>query len=93
MAHTAIVGVLNCRLNALLLADPADSLVVHFHMLVMPQIIRNSAVPFSAEHLCSWTGICPGNRGSAGKRKSGRTNKGNATLKTTLIQCANQRSR
>lgn len=46
MARTAIVGVLNCRLNALLLADPADSLVVYFHMLVMPQIIRNSAVPF-----------------------------------------------
>lgn len=42
----------------------------------------------SAEHLCSWAGICPGNRRSAGKRKSGRTNKGNMALKTTLVQCA-----
>jgi len=42
----------------------------------------------SAAHLASWAGICPGNYESAGKRKSGRTNKGNPTLKTTLVQCA-----
>lgn len=28
----------------------------------------------SAPHLCSWAGVCPGNRRSAGKRKNGRTN-------------------
>lgn len=39
-------------------------------------------------HLCSWSGLCPGNNESAGKRKSGRTNKGNRYLKSTLIQCA-----
>lgn len=39
-------------------------------------------------HLCSWAGICPGNRQSAGKQKSGRITKGNKALKTTLIQCA-----
>lgn len=43
----------------------------------------------SAKHLCSWAGICPGNNESAGKRKSGRINKGNKLLKTTLINCAN----
>jgi len=42
----------------------------------------------SAAHLCSWTGICPGNNESAGKRKSGKTTKGNKCLKSTLIQCA-----
>jgi transposase len=42
----------------------------------------------SAEHLCSWAGICPGNHQSAGKRKHGKTGKGNMTLKTTLTQCA-----
>lgn len=42
----------------------------------------------SANHLCSWAGICPGNNESAGKRKSGRTTKGNATLKSTIVQCA-----
>jgi transposase len=42
----------------------------------------------SAAHLCSWTGLCPGNNESAGKRKSGKTNKGNKHLKSILIQCA-----
>ncbi len=36
----------------------------------------------------SWSGLAPGNNESAGKRKSGRTTKGNPTLKATLIQCA-----
>jgi transposase len=39
-------------------------------------------------HLCSWAGLCPGNNESAGKRKSGKTNKGNRHLKCILIQCA-----
>lgn len=42
----------------------------------------------SAAHLSSWSGLCPGNNESAGKRKNGKTTKGNKTLKTTLIQCA-----
>lgn len=42
----------------------------------------------TAAHLASWAGLCPGNNESAGKRLSGRTNKGNVTLKTTLVQCA-----
>ncbi len=42
----------------------------------------------TAAHLASWAGLCPGNNESAGKRKSGRTNKGNSTLKVTLVQCA-----
>ena len=39
-------------------------------------------------HLASWAGICPGNHESAGKRKTGRTRKGNSMLRTTLIVCA-----
>ena len=42
----------------------------------------------SAAHLCSWAGLCPGNNESAGKRKSGKTNYANKTLKSTLTQCA-----
>lgn len=41
-----------------------------------------------AGNLCSWAGLCPGNHESAGKRKTGRTNKGNATLRSTLVVCA-----
>ena len=39
-------------------------------------------------HLCAWAGICPGNRNSAGKRKSGKMTEGNRWLKSTLTQCA-----
>jgi len=39
-------------------------------------------------HICSWAGLCPGNNESAGKRKSGKTRKGNSLLRTTLITCA-----
>jgi transposase len=42
----------------------------------------------SPGHLASWAGVCPGNHESAGKRKSGRTTKGNAWLRVTLVQCA-----
>jgi transposase len=42
----------------------------------------------SAGHISSWSGLCPGNNESAGKRKSGKTNKGNKNFKSTLIQCA-----
>ncbi len=42
----------------------------------------------TAAHLASWSGLCPGNNESAGKRKSGKTNKGNKHFKSILIQCA-----
>jgi transposase len=35
-------------------------------------------------HLSSWAGVCPGNSESAGKRKSGKTRKGNSFLKGAL---------
>jgi transposase len=43
-------------------------------------------------HLASWAGVCPSQNESAGKRKSGKTKKGNSNLKKTLIQCANSAS-
>jgi transposase len=42
----------------------------------------------NARQLASWVGICPGNHESAGKRRSGRTTKGNGWLRVTLVQCA-----
>ena len=39
-------------------------------------------------HISSWAGLCPGNNESAKKRYSGKTNKGNRLLRTTLIVCA-----
>ena len=42
----------------------------------------------TANHLCSWAGVVPGNNESAGKRKNARSRKGNKHLKKTLTQCA-----
>jgi transposase len=39
-------------------------------------------------HLASWAGMCPGNNESAGKRKSGKTNKGSPYLRAALVQAA-----
>lgn len=47
----------------------------------------------SAERLASWVGICPGNNESAGKRKSGKTRKGNAWVRRLLCEFAQAASR
>jgi transposase len=46
-----------------------------------------SAFP-SAAHLASWGAMCPGNDESAGKRRTGRTAKGNRWLRRALIEAA-----
>jgi len=42
----------------------------------------------TAGHLVAWSGLCPGQNQSAGKRKSSRLRKGAPWLKTMLVQCA-----
>lgn len=42
----------------------------------------------TAGHISSWAGVCPGNNESAGKKRSGKTRKGNKILKSTLVECA-----
>jgi transposase len=42
----------------------------------------------SAAHAASWAGLAPGNRESAGKRKSGKAPPGNKALRTALVRAA-----
>ena len=42
----------------------------------------------TAAHLAAWSGLCPGNRASGGKRKPARTRKGNPWLKGALTEGA-----
>ena len=42
----------------------------------------------SAGHLASWAAMCPGNQQSAGKRRSGKTRKGNRWLRAALCRAA-----
>ena len=43
----------------------------------------------SASRFASWAALCPGNHESAGKRKSGKTRKGNTMLRYLLCEAAN----
>jgi transposase len=47
----------------------------------------------SARHLASWAGMCPGQDESAGKRRGGRTRKGNPWLRAALIEAAHAAGR
>ena len=44
-------------------------------------------------HAASWAKLCPGNHESAGKRRSGRTGKGNRHLRVALIEAAQSAAR
>ena len=47
----------------------------------------------SAVRCAAWSGVCPGNDKSAGKRRSGRSRRGNPTLRKVLIECAHGAAR
>lgn len=47
----------------------------------------------TANHLASWAGVAPGNNESAGKKRSGKTTKGNKPLGVALNQAAHAASR
>lgn len=44
-------------------------------------------------HLASWAGMCPGRNVSAGKRLSGKTNKGSPWLRAALVEAAHGAAR
>lgn len=47
----------------------------------------------TAGHVASWAGMCPGNSESGGKRKSGKTRKGDSALRAALIEAAHAAGR
>ena len=55
---------------------------------VLVETGTNMGIFPGAGHFSSWIGLCPGNNESAGKRKSGRTRKGNRWLTSTLVRAA-----
>ena len=56
--------------------------------LLLAEIGDDMAAFGSADKIASWAGLCPGNNESAGKRKSGKTRKGNYWLRRILCECA-----
>jgi transposase len=55
---------------------------------VVAEIGTNMSQFPTSSHLSNWTGVCPGNEDSGGKRKRSRTTKGNVWLRRALCQAA-----
>ena len=55
---------------------------------IVAEIGPDVSVFADAGHLASWAALCPGIRESGGKRKSGKTRKGNRYLRRALCQSA-----
>lgn len=69
-------------------------------LTTMPGVDRTAACALLAEigadmsrfptsrHLASWAGLCPGNHESAGKRRSGKSHRGNRWIKGVMTEIA-----
>jgi len=55
---------------------------------ILAEIGRLMAAFPTAQHICSWAGLAPGNHESAGKKKRQRITQGNNYLKTILCEVA-----
>jgi len=68
--------------------DPVPGIDNHTAEVVLAEVGPN-VDPFPTDqHLSSWAGMSPGNEESAGKRRTGRTTKGNRWLRAALVQSA-----
>ena len=61
--------------------------------LIIVEIGIDMAAFGTADRLASWAGVCPGNNESAGKRKTGKTRKGNPYVRRLLCEMAHAASR
>lgn len=56
--------------------------------VIVAELGADMSVFPSDRHCASWAKVCPGTEESAGKRRSGKTGKGNQWLRECLIECA-----
>jgi transposase len=57
--------------------------------MILVEIGTDLSVFGDAGHFASWAALCPGNHESAGKRKTGKTRKGNHAIRYLLCEVAN----
>ena len=68
--------------------DKVPGIATRTAQAILGEIGLNTSRFPTASHLASWAGVSPGNNMSAGKRKSGRTTRGNRWLRSALVQAA-----
>jgi len=100
LAHLDYLDETITALSAEIEGRLAPFAAAHARVQTIPGVKRRTAENLLAEvgvdmghfptagNLTSWGGICPGNNETAGKRRRGRTRKGNRWLKTTLLEAA-----
>jgi len=79
--------------EAVLLLDTIPGVARRTAEVIVAEIGTDMSRFPSAEDLSAWAGVAPGNHESAGKRYSGKTRKGNQTLRTALTQAAHAATR
>lgn len=88
-----LLGELDNERQALTLLQTLPGVDLMGAAMLLVEIGTDMDVFGSPDRLASWVGICPGNNESAGKRKSGRTRKGNVQVRRLLCEFAHAASR
>ncbi len=60
---------------------------------ILAEITADMSRFTTAAHLASWAKLCPGTNESAGKRRTGKTGKGNVWLRAALVEAARAAAR
>lgn len=63
-------------------------IAVHASAAILAEIGPDVDAFPTAGHFASWIGLCPGNHESAGRRKTGKTRKGNKHLRAVFVEAA-----
>lgn len=74
--------------RALQLLDSIPGIDFTSAYAILAEIGQNMSAFPTAQHICSWAGLAPGNHESAGKKKKQRVTPGNNYLKTILCEVA-----
>jgi len=72
----------------LLLVDSIPGIDLRVDYAILAEIGRDISAFPTAQHICPWAGLAPGNYQSAGKNKQQRATQGNKYLKTILCEVA-----
>ena len=87
-AEIAHLCVVNAEEDVIALLDTIPGIGRAMAELLVAEIGVDMGIFPTADHLAAWAGVAPGSNESAGRQRSGRTRKGNAWLKTALVQAA-----